>query len=143
MSIHSIDSPWLNFVPFVPDGKTKMTQLIKTADDVRGDSRQPYLGFGSLSALMEDTGMVFLAALDFPQEYLPEDIRDDSGRLVSGNRVFRRLEKLNSRRASASHCEERDRRIAIYAQQVESSGSIEFEKFVDGAVSKGRPKRLF
>ena len=120
-----------------------MTQLIKTIDDVRGDSSQPYLGFGSYSALMADTGLVFLASLDFPQEYLPEDIRDNSGELVSGNRVFRRLEKLNSDRASVSHREERERRIAIYAQQVESSGSIEFEEFVDGAVSKGRPKRLF
>ena len=120
-----------------------MKALIRTVDDIQGDPRQPYLGFGSYSELMKDTALVFLASLDFPQEYLPAGIRDDSGKLVSGNRVFRRLEKLNSDRASASHYEERERRIAIYAQQVESSGSIEFEEFVDGAVSKGRPKRLF
>lgn len=120
-----------------------MKTLIRTVDDIQGDPSQPYLGFGSFSELMEDTELVFLASLDFPQEYLPEDIRDNSGKLVSGNRVFRRMEKLKKKKASASHGSERERRIEIYRQQVESNGSIEFEPFVDDAVSRGRPKKLF
>lgn len=118
-------------------------RIVRSVDDVRGDASQPYLGFDSLEELNRDTAMVFLAAFDIPQEYLPGEIQDETGKPVPGNRVIARIRKLNQARGNEFHATERERRVELYREQYSGAGSIDYEPFAIGANTRARPKAIF
>jgi len=118
-------------------------RIVRNIDDVRGDASQPYLGFDSLEELKRDTAIVFLAAFDIPQEYLPGEIQDGTGKPVPGNRVIARIRRLNKARENEFHTTERDRRVELYREQYSEAALIDYEPFAIGANTRARPKAIF
>lgn len=93
--------------------------------------------------LLSDLADSLESAICINNENLPEIYRDnrtDCRSLEDINRIFKKRREDGLERHE--HKIERNRRVELYSEQFDKNGTFEYEPWVVGAISAGRPNKL-